>query len=79
MNLFFIAKNKTTNGTGSSPRPKPKETMEEYVNKLIESNKVVIFSKTTCPYCAKVKELFASLNEQVVTVELDEIRKYFMI
>lgn len=40
---------------------------------MIKTNRVVIFSKTTCPYCAKVKELFNSLNEAYVTVELDQI------
>lgn len=61
--------------TSSSPRPKPTETIEQYVNNLLESNKVVVFSKSTCPYCAKVKDLFSSLNEPIVAIELDEIRK----
>jgi glutaredoxin len=34
---------------------------------------VTIFSKTTCPFCAKVKELFKSLNEPFTVVELDQI------
>lgn len=59
--------------TSASPRPKPSETIEDYVNKLLDTNKVVVFGKTTCPYCAKVKELFKSLNEPILVVELDEI------
>lgn len=62
-----------SNGS-ASPRPKPTETIQEYVDKLLDANKIVIFSKTTCPYCVKTKELFGSLNETFVAVELDEIR-----
>jgi glutaredoxin len=32
---------------------------------------VVIFSKTTCPFCDKVKELFRSLNMPYEALELD--------
>lgn len=46
---------------------------EKYVEDLIEANKVVIFSKTTCPWCAKVKELFKSINESFIAIELDVI------
>lgn len=46
---------------------------EKYVEDLIEANKVVIFAKTTCPWCAKVKELFKSLNEPFLSVELDSV------
>lgn len=73
-----VGKNKTTtNGassSSSSPRPKPTETIEQYVNNLLDTHKVVVFSKSTCPFCAKVKDLFGSLNEPIVAIELDEIR-----
>ena len=32
---------------------------------------MVIFSKTTCPFCDKVKELFRSLNMPYEALELD--------
>ena len=72
----LLGKHKPSNNgaESASPRPKPSETIEEYVNKLLDTNKVVVFSKTTCPYCAKVKELFKSLNEPILVVELDDIR-----
>lgn len=50
---------------------------EKYVENLIEANKIVIFSKTTCPWCAKVKELFKSLNETYLSVELDIVGQFF--
>lgn len=41
------------------------------VQEFINSNKVMVFSKTTCPFCTKVKELFKSLNVQYELLELD--------
>jgi len=54
-------------------KPQPAENIETYVTELVKNNKVVVFIKTTCPYCAKVKELFKSINEFFVIVELDQI------
>lgn len=36
-------------------------------------NKVVVYSKSYCPYCARVKGLFGKLNVDYKLVELDEI------
>lgn len=61
---------------GTIVKPKPGETTEGFVNEFIRANKVAIFSKSTCPFCAKVKELFKSLNQPFTYVELDQIGKY---
>ncbi|XP_060522163.1 uncharacterized protein LOC132699460 isoform X1 [Cylas formicarius] len=42
------------------------------VKDLIGSDKVVIFSKTYCPYCKLAKEVFDKLKEKYTTIELDE-------
>ncbi|KAK7102055.1 thioredoxin reductase 1, cytoplasmic-like isoform X2 [Littorina saxatilis] len=42
-----------------------------YLQELINSNKVMVFSKTTCPFCLKIKDLFKSLNVQYGLLELD--------
>ncbi|XP_066152786.1 uncharacterized protein Grx1 [Euwallacea fornicatus] len=42
------------------------------VKNLIASDKVVIFSKTTCPYCKLAKEVFDKLKEKYTAVELDK-------
>lgn len=47
----------------------PKEIVQEY----IDNNKVVIFSKSTCPYCVKVKNLFGQLGVEFTVVELNQI------
>ena len=57
----------------SGIRPKASETIEEFVNKLIKDNKVMIFSKETCPFCVKIKELFSSINQKFVAIELDNM------
>lgn len=54
-------------------KPKPAETIEHFCNDLIKKNKVMIFSKETCPFCTKVKELFTSLNQQYTAIELDKM------
>lgn len=41
------------------------------VDEFIQTNRVALFSKTWCPYCNKVKELFKSLNLDVAVMELD--------
>ncbi|KAJ3602818.1 hypothetical protein NHX12_030566 [Muraenolepis orangiensis] len=41
------------------------------VHHLLDSNQVVVFSKTYCPYCVTVKDLFKELDVQCQVVELD--------
>ncbi len=59
----------------SDLRPKSNETIEQFCNNLIRENKVMIFSKENCPFAAKVKELFTSINEKYVSIELDKMGK----
>ncbi|KAI9513104.1 thioredoxin-like protein [Russula earlei] len=46
---------------------------KDLVNKTIAENRVVIFSKSHCPYCRRAKDLFATKfpDEQVKVLELD--------
>jgi len=43
------------------------------VDNTVAKGRIVIFSKTTCPFCKKVKELFKHLNEHFEAVELDKL------
>ncbi|XP_033336467.1 uncharacterized protein LOC117226339 isoform X2 [Megalopta genalis] len=45
---------------------------EDEVKQLIASDKVVIFSKTRCPYCKMAKQVFDKLKEKYTVIELDE-------
>ena len=45
----------------------------EKVDDLIEKNKVMIFSKSTCPFCYKVKALFYTMGVTYEVIELNKI------
>jgi len=38
---------------------------------LIEKNRIMIFSKSYCPYCTRVKDLFSKMGEKPYVLELD--------
>ncbi|KAE8297984.1 Thioredoxin reductase 3 [Larimichthys crocea] len=50
-----------------------KNELKTRIQQLIDTNKVMVFSKTYCPYCVKVKDLFKELNVECNVVELDLI------
>ncbi|KAJ7979372.1 Glutaredoxin family protein [Quillaja saponaria] len=43
-----------------------------FVKKTISSHKIVIFSKSYCPYCKRAKGVFKELNQVPHVVEIDE-------
>ncbi|TPX58520.1 hypothetical protein PhCBS80983_g03060 [Powellomyces hirtus] len=47
--------------------------VKDTVESAIKDNKIVVFSKSYCPYCKKAKALLNSLNEKFAAYELDEI------
>jgi len=61
----------------SSSNPSPRQLKEivakDFVNQTIAENRVVIFSKSYCPYCSRAKDLFATVfpNVEVKVLELD--------
>jgi len=46
--------------------------LKENVNSLIKQDRVVIFSKTTCPYCWDAKKAFDGLGQKYATIELNQ-------
>ena len=44
-----------------------------FVESVIASNKVAIFSKSYCPACIRTKKLFESLGQAYKAVELNEV------
>lgn len=49
---------------------------EVVVQDKINSAKVVIFSKTTCPYCQRAKALFREIGEKnILVIELNELSR----
>ena len=51
----------------------------EVVEQRIMDNKVMVFSKTTCPFCTKIKNLFDSLGFKYEVLELDQLGKFFKL
>lgn len=43
----------------------------KYVQQAVAQNCVVIFSKTTCPFCVQTKEIFRNLGVPYEAVELN--------
>lgn len=48
------------------------EELKKKINAIIKENNVAVFSKSHCPYCKKVKELFSSLGVSHFVLELDQ-------
>ncbi|XP_068175548.1 glutaredoxin 2 isoform X4 [Antennarius striatus] len=44
----------------------------QYVQEVVSQNCVVIFSKTTCPYCRMAKNVFNEIGATYKVIELDE-------
>ncbi|RZC33980.1 Glutaredoxin domain containing protein [Asbolus verrucosus] len=44
----------------------------KFVKNLIEKEKVLIFSKSYCPYCKIVKDVFDEIGQKFTAVELDQ-------
>ncbi|KAJ8302224.1 hypothetical protein KUTeg_021211 [Tegillarca granosa] len=47
--------------------------VKSLVTDQIAQSRVLVYSKTTCPFCAKVKDLFKSLKIDIVVVELNKV------
>ncbi|KAJ4919678.1 hypothetical protein JOQ06_026326 [Pogonophryne albipinna] len=50
-----------------------KNDLKSQIQLLIDSNQVMVFSKSYCPYCVKVKDLFKELKLEFNVMELDLI------
>ena len=50
-------------------------TTEERIKSLNAEHKVVIYSKSWCPFCSEVKRVFENLETTYLAVELDEIEE----
>ncbi|KAI0005539.1 glutaredoxin [Russula compacta] len=65
----------TSPASSSNPSPRQLKEMavKDFVNQTIAENKVVIFSKSFCPYCGSAKDLFATRfpDVHVKVLELD--------
>lgn len=54
-----------------SDKMPPVENVKSFVDQLIKENNVMIFSKSYCPFCHKVKDIFKGINAPYKAYELD--------
>ncbi|XP_044157323.1 thioredoxin reductase 3 [Bufo gargarizans] len=52
--------------------PTGREALRSRVEELVEKNPVMVFSKSSCPYCDRVKTLFTELGREYFALELDQ-------
>ncbi|KAI9490432.1 glutaredoxin-1 [Zychaea mexicana] len=52
--------------------PEEMATVEQFVEDLIKNNKVVMFSKSYCPFCERAKKLLQKLGQDFFAMELDK-------
>ncbi|RLV92753.1 Glutaredoxin-C6 [Spathaspora sp. JA1] len=45
------------------------------INTTITSHKIVVYSKSYCPYCTSTKQLFQQLNQDFKVIELDHVNQ----
>ncbi|KAM7409276.1 hypothetical protein PAMA_000971 [Pampus argenteus] len=60
------------NFTSSSAGGLTSTACAQYVHEVVSQNCVVIFSKTTCPYCKMAKNVFNEIGATYKVIELDE-------
>merc|ERR1712070_1321045 len=46
-------------------------SLEDQIKSTVSSSKVVVYSKSWCPFCEKTKSLFDSLGVEYEAIELD--------
>ncbi|XP_068599881.1 glutaredoxin 2 [Brachionichthys hirsutus] len=56
----------------SSPTEGSAAACVQYVQEVVSQNCVVIFSKSTCPYCRMAKNVFNDIGAIYKVIELDE-------
>ncbi|CAJ1913869.1 unnamed protein product [Cylindrotheca closterium] len=47
--------------------------LSDKISSIVSENKVVVFSKTYCPFCSATKQLFKGMGVDAEVIELDEM------
>ncbi|XP_071342429.1 glutaredoxin 2 isoform X1 [Trachinotus anak] len=68
----YLYKRPMGNFTSSTAGGLSSTACVQYVQEVVAQNCVVIFSKTTCPYCKMAKNVFSDIGATYKVVELDE-------
>ncbi|CAG9111910.1 hypothetical protein JYU34_001670 [Plutella xylostella] len=46
--------------------------IQHFIKEAIAGDKVVVFSKSYCPYCKLAKDVFSKVKQPIKVIELDE-------
>ncbi|XP_045451709.1 glutaredoxin-C4-like [Melitaea cinxia] len=46
--------------------------IKQFIKEAISQEKVVVFSKTYCPYCTLAKDVFSKIKQPIKVYELDQ-------
>nr|XP_020457574.1 glutaredoxin 2 [Monopterus albus] len=68
----YFRSSRMGNFTSSTTRGLSNAACAQYVQEEVSQNCVVIFSKTTCPYCTMAKNVFNEIGAIYKVIELDE-------
>jgi glutaredoxin 3 len=58
-------------GSSSSSAASSSPEVRQEIDRMIEDNQVMIFSKTYCPYCSEAKRAIEKLGLTYIAIELD--------
>ncbi|XP_058495092.1 glutaredoxin 2 isoform X2 [Solea solea] len=78
VSLSFVSSNdvftfiRMGNFTSSTPASLSSTASVRYVQEIVSQHCVVIFSKTTCPYCKMAKNVFNEIGATYKVIELDQ-------
>ena len=59
----------------SAPSSENSKEMKDFINGELAANKVVVFSKSYCPYCTSTKDLFKKAEFKGIDVAVHELDK----
>jgi len=57
----------------NSSSPNMSSAVINTIRQRVAQSTVVIYSKTSCPYCTMAKEVFKKINQPYDLIELDQI------
>lgn len=68
---YHPSENVKMGGKQSSPAS-VNEDAKSFIEKTVSEHPVVLFSKSTCPYCVRVKKLFGDVRADIFLVEINK-------
>ncbi|XP_042190904.1 glutaredoxin 2 [Callorhinchus milii] len=68
----FVSKKKNHKAIVVQRSARPKDSISKFIEDLVKRNCIVIFSKTSCPFCVKAKDVFEAMKVSYRVVEIDE-------